>query len=569
MTQPDSYNWGSANATDTAYFRTTLSPMSAALILNAYAGGEIPDNQDHNTLFRNNYLWQQYLLTRQKSSEPTLLRSTGTATWNGSDLVLSANLDLSFRKDLGEQINRIASGTISLTDGQVLVVRRDETTASPVTLSSVAYGSLALGTYAIVAESSLTATDMEYQTVVFRRKGTTLEIPMLGLVFSSGDTITFGKPSISGLTLTGTVPFKTNSADSLFDIYAAGAGVYCGRVNRYSARGTVAAPTVSQNGDYSAFNASYLYDGDQYIQADQDYVYASAAPANNAIAVNRIFSLSGGGSAVEALFGMFGATSSIGLRDGGKLYLDMDSGGVVGDTYLDHSSNTIQGYAGGALSFIASSEKITIGTQNANLTLGGSPSGNGSGRIQFINANSAINWDISTSIFSNGDLTFTPSTVAGGITFSTAALTISSAGKASFLNEVLLPDVDPPTANYVNRNSFAKARGTIILAGNGATVTAVSSNDYNVSSVSMSGTTTLTVNFDTDFLTGAYSCIIGKAATTVTGTEGLGTPYVTNKGGANFDVKMNSDSTGSTAAPLCAVAIPSVHGYDFVAFGVQ
>ena len=513
MTQPDSYNWGSANATDTAYFRTTLSPMSAALILNAYAGGEMPDNQDHNTLFRNNYLWQQYLLTRQKSSEPTLLRSTGTATWNGSDLVLSANLDLSFRKDLGEQINRIASGTISLTDGQVLVVRRDESTVSPVTLSSVAYGSLALGTYAIVAESSLTATDMEYQTVVFRRKGTTLEIPMLGLVFSSGDTITFGKPSISGLTLTGTVPFKTNSADSLFDIYAAGAGVYCGRVNRYSARGTVAAPTVSQNGDYSAFNASYLYDGDQYIQADQDYVYASAAPSNNAISVNRLFSLSAGGASVEALFGMFGATSSIGLRDGGKFYLDMTSGGAVGDTYLWHSaSNQVSIVRGG-------SEQVRITSGENNFLLGNI----------ILAATNQMRWDGSNSgdTYTYEAAANTLDTYVGGV----LADRIYSTG------EHLFPDVDPPQANCINRNSGVKAFGVVTI--NGAS-SGILVDDYNVSGVSVSSYDP-TITWDTDFANANYtvhSNIVSTiTAATVYSSPSTGsctfTPY--DYAGANYN----------------------------------
>lgn len=219
MAEPDDINWGSTTESDTAYFRTPSAPMSSTLISTGYAGSDIPDNQDHNTIFRNNYLWQQYLLNRQKSTEPTILTSSGTATWNGSDLVLSANLDISFRKDTGKQVNRIASGTLTFgTDGHVLVLRKDFTTASPVTISSASYASLTAGTYAILAETSLTATNIEYEEVIFRRNGTNLEIPFLGLVYPTGSTITFGQSA------TGVVPVANGGTN--ISSYAVGDLIY-------------------------------------------------------------------------------------------------------------------------------------------------------------------------------------------------------------------------------------------------------------------------------------------------------------------------------------------------------
>lgn len=198
MTKPDAINWGNLNESDTAYFRTSGAPMSTALANNGYAGSDIPDNQDHNTLFRNAYLWEQYLLNRQQANEPTLLYSSGTATWDGSALVLSANLDMSFRIGTGVQINRIAAGTLTFgTDGHVLVLKKDSTTASPITVTSGTYGSLTAGKYAIIAGSSLTATDQENELLIFRRNGTNLEIPAIGLVYPTGSTITFGQAGLS------------------------------------------------------------------------------------------------------------------------------------------------------------------------------------------------------------------------------------------------------------------------------------------------------------------------------------------------------------------------------------
>lgn len=193
MARPDEYNWGNAKTADTDYFRTGGSPMSAALINNGYAAAEIPAQQDHNTLFRNSYLWSQFLDDRADALTDTLLYSSSTATWNGSALVLGGNLDLTFRKSAGVQINRIASGTLTFTnDGDVLVVFKDFTNASPVTLTSVAYGSLAVGKYAIVAGSILAGTQYENEMILFRRNGTNLECPVTGAIYSTGATINFG-----------------------------------------------------------------------------------------------------------------------------------------------------------------------------------------------------------------------------------------------------------------------------------------------------------------------------------------------------------------------------------------
>lgn len=216
MARPDEYNWGNTKTADTDYFRTGGSPMSAALINNGYAAAEIPANQDHNTLFRNAYLWEQFLDDRADAGEDTLLSSSAEATWNGSVLTLGGNLDLTFRKAAGVQVNRIASGSLTFTnDGDVLVIFKDFTNASPVTLTSVAYGSLAVGKYAIVAGASLAGTQYENETILFRRNGSVLEIPIVGAVISSGQSFSFGNyiDTSKNNTWYGTNLFSSSAAD--------------------------------------------------------------------------------------------------------------------------------------------------------------------------------------------------------------------------------------------------------------------------------------------------------------------------------------------------------------------
>lgn len=336
MTQPDSYNWGVSNVADTDYFRTDGAPMSTALKNNGYAGADKPDNQDHNTLFRNNYLWQQYLFAREKSSEKTMLTSTGTATWNGSALTLSQNLDFSFRKDDGKQVNRIAAGTLSFTDGHVLVISRDDAAASPVVLASVAYGSLTAGSYALVAETSLTAADMEYQTVIFRRNGSTLECPILDRIWVSGETISFSK-----------IFENVFSAASSLDFYS-------GKDLRFysDAGSTLKAAIDGATGNIGiASGSKFFISGADMLGST--YIYQPSA--NLAMIAT---------SGIDAL-GIYGS-DGIGIASTKRV--NWDGVGMSGDTYTTHSSsNILDDYVGGVLQFrrtassVSFSDTLTIG----------------------------------------------------------------------------------------------------------------------------------------------------------------------------------------------------------------
>jgi hypothetical protein len=88
---------------------------------------------------------------------------------------------------------------------------------------------------------------------------------------------------------------------------------------------------------------------------------------------------------------------------------------------------------------IASDGKVGIGTSNplytlqiadggANVSIGGTPTSNGTGRFKFINSNATINWQISTNDSVGGAFEFTPSTANGGSTFTTPAMLINSSG---------------------------------------------------------------------------------------------------------------------------------------------
>ena len=157
-----------------------------------WLAGQKPPFQTFNWLHYNYNLWEDYFEARIENNAPTTLISTGSATWNGSTLTLSQPLDISFRVTTGEQINRLAAAGYALSNGQVLVFRKNKTGSSPVSLTNGSYGTLDNGQYVIVNESSLTAVGHEYETIVFRRRGSNLEDVINGLIYESGSTIYFG-----------------------------------------------------------------------------------------------------------------------------------------------------------------------------------------------------------------------------------------------------------------------------------------------------------------------------------------------------------------------------------------
>lgn len=77
---------------------------------------------------------------------------------------------------------------------------------------------------------------------------------------------------------------------------------------------------------------------------------------------------------------------------------------------------------------------LQVGTSSATVSLGGAPTINGTGRLNFLNSNSVINWKISTNDTISGAFEIAPSTAAGGSTFTTPAMSISSVGVVKITN---------------------------------------------------------------------------------------------------------------------------------------
>lgn len=71
-----------------------------------------------------------------------------------------------------------------------------------------------------------------------------------------------------------------------------------------------------------------------------------------------------------------------------------------------------------------------VGDTGATMSLGGAPTGNSSGILNFINSNSVTNWAISSNNIVPGAFCFIPSTVPGGSTFTTPLLSMTSGGMA-------------------------------------------------------------------------------------------------------------------------------------------
>lgn len=129
-----------------------------------------------------------------------------------------------------------------------------------------------------------------------------------------------------------------------------------------------------------------------------------------------------------------------------------------------------------------------------------------------------------------------------------AVITIKTTG------EMLLPAVDPPTANYANRNSLAKAWGTW------ADSLATFSSSYNVDSItSDDGDGLYYVNVDTDFasVTSPNDWTVSVNATGGTGVDKIGTGYSDTVGRALINIYDVSSAASSDAS------------FGFVFYGAQ
>lgn len=164
-----------------------------------WLSAEKPPFQYMNWIHYQSQAWIDYFETKVENIYPTMMRSAGTLTWNGSTLTFGSAIDVSFRVTTGQQVNRIPTSfsALAIADGEVVVLRKHKTGSSPVTVTAAAsYAALDNGQLVVVAESSLTAVQEEYETILFRRNGSLLEIPLNGTSYPSGATFTLGQSYI-------------------------------------------------------------------------------------------------------------------------------------------------------------------------------------------------------------------------------------------------------------------------------------------------------------------------------------------------------------------------------------
>jgi hypothetical protein len=120
--------------------------------------------------------------------------STGVATWNGASVVLSAAVNIHCMDKTGAaKTGTLPAATYNLSDGQCLVLRLDRSNTG-ITYTVVTYGVMAAGKYAIALESAVGSTDYYSRDdiILFRRRGTILEIPIKGLYYNNPSFFTIG-----------------------------------------------------------------------------------------------------------------------------------------------------------------------------------------------------------------------------------------------------------------------------------------------------------------------------------------------------------------------------------------
>jgi hypothetical protein len=188
MSKPQKPTWGYG---DPSYAITPSAGKQAV----GWLPGEKPPYQYMNWIHLKSGEWLTYLENKTETISPIMVRSNSTLSWNGSTITYTQPIDISFRVTTGEQINRIgvSASPITLLDGQVLVFIKDKTNASPVTLAAGTYGTLIAGQYAILNESTLTAVNQENEVILFRRRGSNLEVPISGQIYPTGSVITLGQ----------------------------------------------------------------------------------------------------------------------------------------------------------------------------------------------------------------------------------------------------------------------------------------------------------------------------------------------------------------------------------------
>ena len=291
-----------------------------------------------------------------------------------------------------------------------------------------------------------------------------------GIFFPAADTIAFTEGGVESMRITsaGRLGIGTNNPTATLEVLGGGSdGFQPFAVNSTSAELYTTYRYSSStllgyigNGSGTISGASNLF----VMRSQNDLAFA-AGGATERMRIDSSGNVGIGTSSPSASLTVFKQTTILsGTGNGYGMYIYPTG---TGATYIDALNNStsnssislrtynngtytqaIHNNAGNTTTFetagsermrIASDGKVGIGTSNplfdlqvqnssSTISLGGTPTTNGTGRLKFINSNFVVNWQISTNDSTAGALEFMPSTATGGSTFTTPAMLIAATG---------------------------------------------------------------------------------------------------------------------------------------------
>ena len=171
-------------------------------------------------------------------------------------------------------------------------------------------------------------------------------------------------------------------------------------------------------------------------------------------------------------------------RDDGSLRITDD------DAAAERLRIDSSGRLGIGTTSISSGASLQVGSGGANIAIGGDLATNGTGRLKFITSNTQTNWQISNNDNVAAAFEITPSTAAGGTTFTTPALLIDSSSNFKFNSGYGSAATAYGCRAWVNFNGT----GTVSIRASG-----------NVSSITDSGTGKYLANFSTSMPDAYYA----------------------------------------------------------------
>jgi hypothetical protein len=183
-------------------------------------------------------------------------------------------------------------------------------------------------------------------------------------------------------------------------------------------RGSAASPMIVSTGDEVGSLAFEAHDGASYVEVAAIEAQVDGVPTAGVMPGRLAFFTTNAAARLERM--------------------RIDKNGNVG------IGTTNPGYA------------LQVGTTGSSVALGGAPTANGSGRLKFINSNTATNWQISSNDSSAGALEFTPSTAGGGSGFATPAMLISNGRNVGIGTSTPRGTLDVNGTTVISPNNSAK-----------------------------------------------------------------------------------------------------------------